>query len=59
MKITNAWICSTKKNSISPVFGDLILSDGKIKEIKKNNWKDYIERQNQKLKRIPTMQKEK
>ncbi|WKZ70215.1 MAG: amidohydrolase family protein [Melioribacteraceae bacterium] len=42
MKIANAWICSIKKNSISPVFGDLILSDGKIKEIKKKNWYDYL-----------------
>lgn len=41
-KITNTWICSVKKNSISPVFVDLILSDGKIKEINKKNWNDYL-----------------
>lgn len=41
-KITNAWICSVKKNSISPVFCDLILADGIIKKIKKKDWKDYL-----------------
>ena len=41
-KISDAWICSVKKNSISPVFGDLILSGGKVKEIRKKSFEKYL-----------------
>lgn len=33
MKINNAWICQVNENSIIPVYGDLIFSDGRIDDI--------------------------
>jgi cytosine/adenosine deaminase-related metal-dependent hydrolase len=33
MRIKNVWICQIKNSSINPLFGELLISDGKIKEI--------------------------
>ena len=33
MRIVNAWICQIKNGSINPVFGELLVNDGKIEEI--------------------------
>jgi cytosine/adenosine deaminase-related metal-dependent hydrolase len=33
MRIKNAWICQIKNSLINPLFGELLISDGKIKEI--------------------------
>jgi cytosine/adenosine deaminase-related metal-dependent hydrolase len=33
MRIVNAWICQINNGSINPVFGDLLINDGRIKEI--------------------------
>lgn len=41
-KITNAWICPVRSRTIDPFFGDLILADGKIKEVKRKSWKYYL-----------------
>jgi len=33
MRIKNAWICQIKNGSINPVFGEILITNGKIKEI--------------------------
>ncbi|UCE06603.1 MAG: amidohydrolase family protein, partial [bacterium] len=40
--IKNAWICQIKQNSIEPIFGDLIIRDGKIHEIKSSDFKAFL-----------------
>lgn len=42
LKITNAWICQIKRRKIVPVFGDILVSEGRITEIKKKNFKEFI-----------------
>ncbi len=42
MKIINAWICPVKNNLIHPVFGDLIFTNGIIKEIKRKSFDKYL-----------------
>lgn len=41
MKIKNAWICRVENNSIRPVFGDLIFSNGKIDRITESDFAGY------------------
>ena len=41
LKITNAWICQIKVQKIVPVFGDILISKGRISEIKKKNFKEF------------------
>lgn len=41
MKIKNAWICRVENNSIVPVFGDVIFSDGKIDRITESDFAGY------------------
>ncbi|MFZ5517609.1 MAG: amidohydrolase family protein [Candidatus Zhuqueibacterota bacterium] len=40
-KIINAWICQADGNKISPVFGDVIISNGKIAEIRERNFEAF------------------
>ena len=40
--ITNAWICQISGQKIIPVFGDIIISEGRIFEIKKKNFSEFI-----------------
>jgi len=42
IRITNAWICQIKDRSVEPVFGDMILRDGKIVEIQPQNCAGYV-----------------
>ena len=42
LKITNAWICQIKEQKIVAVFGDILVSEGHISEIKKKNFKEFI-----------------
>jgi cytosine/adenosine deaminase-related metal-dependent hydrolase len=42
LAIKNAWICQIMKNSIEPIFGDLIIRDGKILEIQPTNFKAFL-----------------
>ncbi len=41
LKITNAWICQIKEQNIVPVFGDILISERRISEIKKKNFKEF------------------
>lgn len=43
LKISNAWICRIEGNRIFPTFGDLVVEHGKIANIFKRNFNDYIE----------------
>jgi len=40
--IKNAWICQIKQRSIEPIFGDLIIRDGKIHEIQPSDFKAFL-----------------
>ncbi|HEX9972367.1 MAG TPA: amidohydrolase family protein, partial [bacterium] len=40
--IANAWICQVKENSIVPIFGDLVIRDQKIAEIRAIDFKNFI-----------------
>ena len=37
LKITNAWVCQIKGQKIVPVFGDILIYNGQISEIKKKS----------------------
>ncbi len=39
--ISNAWICSIKGRSVQPVFGNIILENGKITQIEKVKFEEY------------------
>lgn len=39
--IANAWICQVRPNSIEPLFGDLVIQNGKIAEIRAADLKDF------------------
>jgi cytosine/adenosine deaminase-related metal-dependent hydrolase len=41
-KITNAWICQITREKVKPVFGDIIISNGKIKDIIPGDFKAYL-----------------
>lgn len=40
--ISNAWICQIRQNSIEPIFGDLIISNGKIHEIQPHDFRTFL-----------------
>lgn len=42
LKITDAWICQIKGQKIVPVFGDILISEGRISEVKKKNFKEFV-----------------
>lgn len=42
LNITNAWICQISGQKIIPVFGDIIISEGRISEIRKKDFKDFL-----------------
>jgi cytosine/adenosine deaminase-related metal-dependent hydrolase len=42
LRITNAWICQIKGQKIVPVFGDILISEGRISEIRKKNFKQFV-----------------
>jgi cytosine/adenosine deaminase-related metal-dependent hydrolase len=41
-KITNTWICQVENKSIKPLFGDLIINDGKIEQIIPRNHTHFV-----------------
>ena len=41
-KIINAWICQIDGNKIIPVFGDLLMHDGRISGIWKRRFPEFI-----------------
>ena len=42
LRITNAWICQIKGQKIVPVFGDILISEGRISEIREKNFKQFV-----------------
>ena len=38
LTITNAWICQISGQKIIPVFGDILISDGRISDITKKGF---------------------
>jgi len=42
LTITNAWICQISGQKILPVFGDIIISEGSISDIRKKDFKEFI-----------------
>ncbi|MCW8804812.1 MAG: amidohydrolase family protein, partial [Ignavibacteriaceae bacterium] len=42
LNITNAWICQIKGHKIVPMFGDIIISEGHISDIRKKDFKDFL-----------------
>ncbi len=42
LTIKNAWLCQIKQNAIEPIFGNLIISDGKIQEIQPADFKAFL-----------------
>ena len=42
LDILNAWICQITNKGINPVFGDIKISDGKIREIREKKYLDYL-----------------
>ena len=47
LKITNAWVCQIKGQKIVPVFGDILISKGRISEIKKKNFNEFVSKTKQ------------
>ena len=47
LDITNAWICQIKDQKIIPVFGDILISEGRISEIRKKDFKDFLSKPQQ------------
>ena len=41
-EISNAWICRVSENKVLPVFGDLLLENGVIQEIRRKNFNEYL-----------------
>jgi cytosine/adenosine deaminase-related metal-dependent hydrolase len=42
LTITNAWICRISGQKIIPVFGDILISNGRISEITKKDFKKFL-----------------
>lgn len=42
LTITNAWICQISGQNIIPVFGDILISKGRISNIIKKNFKNFL-----------------
>jgi len=42
LTIKNAWLCQIKQNSIEPIFGNLIIRDGKIDKIQPSDFKAFL-----------------
>jgi len=42
IKITNAWLCQVKDKSVIPIFADVVIVDGKIKEILQQDFSEFI-----------------
>ena len=42
LNITNAWICQISGQKIVPIFGDILISEGRISEIVKKDFKDFL-----------------
>jgi cytosine/adenosine deaminase-related metal-dependent hydrolase len=42
LAITNAWICQISGQKIIPVFGDILISNGRISDIKKKDFKEFL-----------------
>ncbi|MDZ7264333.1 MAG: amidohydrolase family protein [candidate division KSB1 bacterium] len=40
--INNAWICQIKQKLITPIFGDLVIDDGRIAAIRPRNFADFL-----------------
>ncbi len=47
-KITNAWICQISGQRIVPVFGDILISEGQISDIRIKDFTEFIFRPQQK-----------
>jgi cytosine/adenosine deaminase-related metal-dependent hydrolase len=41
-QIANVWICQIKDQKIIPVFGDILISEGHISDIRKTDFKDFL-----------------
>jgi len=41
LTIANAWICQIKGQKIVPLFGDILISEGRISEINKKNFNEF------------------
>lgn len=44
--IENAWICAVVENEVLPLFGDLIISDGRISKIRPKNFQTFLKNPN-------------
>ena len=53
--IKNAFICQFSKGKLLPVFGNLIIEDGRIKEIQKSSFEKYLSGLPSKEKRKPSI----
>ena len=42
LTIKNAWLCQIRQNSIEPIFGNLVIRDGKILEIQPTDFKAFL-----------------
>ena len=42
LQITNAWICQIKDQNIVPIFGDILISEGRISDIIKKDFKEFL-----------------
>jgi cytosine/adenosine deaminase-related metal-dependent hydrolase len=42
MKIINTWICQVSGETINPVFGDIVISNGRISDIVKRDHKEFV-----------------
>ena len=42
LTIKNAWLCQIKENAVEPIFGNLIIRDGKIDEIQSADFKAFL-----------------
>ncbi|OGU85325.1 MAG: hypothetical protein A2W11_04715 [Ignavibacteria bacterium RBG_16_35_7] len=42
LTITNAWICQISGQKIIPEFGDILISEGSISDIRKKDFKDFL-----------------
>ena len=42
LTITNAWICQISGQNIIPVFGDILISKGRISNIIKKDFKSFF-----------------
>lgn len=42
LTITNAWICQISGQKIIPVFGDILISNGRISDIREKDFRDFL-----------------